>query len=348
LRQTRGGWGKPVRPFVFASEYEKQETAGKERSVADKVLVFSRFGKSMLARFGERFELMQTGGKPANEAFSAAQLADVRALLTMGGQPLGRETLDVLPSLGAIICYGTGYDGVDLKAAAERNIVVGNSPAANASAVADLAMTLLLALMRRVIPADAYLRSGGWSGAKPSPMLKPPRGLTGAKVGIYGIGEIGRKIAARAASFETEIAYHSRSRHDVPYRYMASLGELVEWCDVLMVAVRAGPDTEKIIDAAMLNKLGPDGVLVNISRGSVIDQTALIAALADHSIAGAALDVFEREPYAPDALSEFPNVVLTPHIGGHTQEAHVAMQDCVIANLSAFFAGKPLPYRVSE
>ena len=172
--------------------------------MADKVLVASRFGRSMLGRFAERFELLETAGKPADQVFSAAELADVRALLTMGGQPLGRETFDMLPALGAVICYGTGYDGVDLKAAAERGIVVGNSPAANASAVADLALALLLALMRRVLPADAYVRAGGWSGAKPSPMLKPPRGLTGAKVGVYGIGEIGRKIAARVAGFETE------------------------------------------------------------------------------------------------------------------------------------------------
>ncbi|ABE40424.1 D-isomer specific 2-hydroxyacid dehydrogenase, NAD-binding [Rhodopseudomonas palustris BisB5] len=314
--------------------------------MADKVLVFSRFAKSMLARFAEKFELLETGGKPANEVFSAAELADVRALLTMGAQPLGRETLDALPSLGAIVCYGTGYDGVDLDAAAERKIAIGNSPAANASAVADLAMTLLLGLMRRLLPADAYLRSGGWSGARPSPLLRPPRGLTNARVGVYGMGEIGRKIAARVAAFETEVAYHSRSRHDVPYRYVGDLGELIDWCDVLLIAVRAGPDTERIIDAAMLKRLGADGVLVNISRGSVIDQPALIAALADKTIAGAGLDVFEREPYAPDALSEFPNVVLTPHIGGHTLEAHVAMQDCVIANLAAFFAGKPLPYLV--
>ncbi|WP_322517532.1 2-hydroxyacid dehydrogenase [Rhodopseudomonas palustris] len=314
--------------------------------MADKVLVFSRFAKSMLTRFGDKFELLETGGKPANEVFSATELADVRALLTMGAQPLGRETMDLLPSLGAIVCYGTGYDGVDLEAAAERNILIGNSPAANASAVADLAMTLLLGLMRRVIPADAYLRSGGWSGARPSPLLKPPRGLTGAKVGVYGMGEIGRKIAARVASFETEVAYHSRSRHDVPYRYVGSLSELVDWCDVLLVAVRAGPDTQRIIDADMLKRLGKDGVLVNISRGSVIDQPALIAALADHTIAGAGLDVFEEEPYVPDALSEFPNVVLTPHIGGHTLDAHVAMQDCVIANLEALFEGRPLPYRV--
>ncbi|WP_031335069.1 2-hydroxyacid dehydrogenase [Rhodopseudomonas sp. B29] len=315
--------------------------------MAEKILVFSRFAKSMMARFAERYELLETGGKPANEAFSAEQLADVRAVLTMGGQKLGNETLDLLPKLGAIVCYGTGYDGIDLDAALQRGIVVANSPAANASAVADLALTLWLALERRLLSADAYLRSGGWADAKPSPLLKPPRGITGAKVGIYGMGEIGKKIAARAAAFETEVAYHSRSRHDVPYRYVGSLAELVDWCEVLLIAVRAGPDTENIIDAAMLQRLGAEGVVVNISRGSVIDQPALIAALQDGSIAGAGLDVFEQEPYRRDALSELPNVVLTPHIGGHTQEAHRAMQDCVLANLGAFFEGKELPYRVS-
>ena len=160
------------------------------------------------------------------------------------------------------------------------------------------------------------------------------------------MGEIGRRIAARAAAFEMDVAYHSRSRHDVPYRYVPSLEALVEWCSVLMIAVRAGADTHHIIDANMLRKLGPDGYLVNISRGSVIDQAALVAALADKTIAGAGLDVYAREPHAPDALSQFPNVVLTPHIGGHTLESHVAMQDCVIANLEAFFAGQPLAYPV--
>ena len=139
----------------------------------DKVLGFSRFPKAMLARIGARFEILDCAGKPPAQAFSAAELSGIRAMLTAGGQPLRRDVMDTLPQLGAIICYGTGYDGVDLKAAAERNIAVGNSPAANAAAVADLAMTLLLALTRRLLPADRYLRSGGWSQAKPSPLMRP-------------------------------------------------------------------------------------------------------------------------------------------------------------------------------
>jgi lactate dehydrogenase-like 2-hydroxyacid dehydrogenase len=315
--------------------------------MAGKVLIYSRFPKAMMARIAERFDLIDAAGKPPGEVFSAEQLKDVGALITAGGQPLGSDVLDTLPSLGAIVCYGTGYDGVDLAAARERNIAVANSPAANASAVADLAITLLLALTRRLLPADDYVRSGGWAQAKPSPLLRAPRGLTGRRIGVYGMGEIGRKIANRAAAFETEVGYYSRSRHDVPYQYHDNLDALVQWCDVLMIAVRAGPETQHIIDGAMLRRLGADGCLVNISRGSVIDQAALLAALSDHTIAGAGLDVFEVEPHAPDALSALTNVVLTPHIGGHTAEAHIAMQDCVIGNLGAYFAGKPLPYQVA-
>src|SRR5436190_1514873 len=168
----------------------------------------------------------------------------------------------------------------------------------------------------------------------------------GRRIGVYGMGEIGRKIAARVASFETEVGYFSRSRHDVPYQYFPTLEALAEWCSVLMIAVRAGSDTHHAVDADILKKLGKDGYVVNISRGSVIDQKALVTALTDQTIAGAGLDVYAREPHAPDALTALPNVVLSPHIGGHTLESHVAMQNCVMANLEAYFAGKPLPFAV--
>ena len=312
----------------------------------DKVLVYSRFPKAMMLRIGERFELLDAGGKPPGEMFTAEQLAGVRAMLTAGGTPLPGAMMDTMPKLAAIVCYGTGYDGVDLAAAAQRKIAVGHSPAANASAVADLAVTLMLAVTRRLLPADNYVRSGNWSAAKPSPLMRPQPGNPGRRVGVYGMGEIGRKIASRVAAFETEVAYFSRSKHDVPYQYLPSLEALAEWCSVLMIAVRAGADTHHAVNADILRKLGKDGYVVNISRGSVIDQAALVAALAGEQIAGAGLDVYEKEPHAPDALTAFPNVVLTPHVGGHTLESHVAMQNCVIANLEAYFAGKPLPYQV--
>jgi lactate dehydrogenase-like 2-hydroxyacid dehydrogenase len=254
--------------------------------------------------------------------------------------------MDMMPKLAAIVCYGTGYDGVDLAAAAKRKITVGHSPGANASSVADIAVTLMLAVTRRLLPADDYVRSGSWSAAKPSPMMRPQPGMCGRRVGVYGMGAIGRKIASRVAAFETEVGYFSRSKHDVPYQYLPSLEALAEWCSILMIAVRAGEDTHHAVDARILQKLGEDGYVVNISRGSVIDQQALVTALADNTIAGAGLDVYAKEPHAPDALTSFPNVVLTPHTGGHTLESHTAMQDCVIANLEAFFAGKPLPHEV--
>src|SRR6266478_211271 len=240
----------------------------------DKVLIYSRFPKAMMVRIGQRFELMDAAGKPPGEVFTAEQLSGVSAMITAGGTPLGAAMMDTMPKLAAIVCYGTGYDGV------------------------------------------------------------------------FGMGEIGRKIASRVAAFETEVGYFSRSRHDVPYQYLPSLAALAEWCSVLMIAVRAGVDTHHAVDASILQKLGKDGYVVNISRGSVIDQQALVAALTDKTIAGAGLDVFEKEPHAPDALTAFPNVVLTPHIGGHTLDSHLAMQDCVIANLEAYFAGRSLAYAV--
>jgi hydroxypyruvate reductase len=311
-----------------------------------KVLIYSRFPKAMMVRIGARFELMDAAGKPPAEVFTADQLSGVRAMITAGGTPLPAAVMDTVPALRAIICYGTGYDGVDLEAAAKRGIAVGHSPAANAAAVADLAVTLMLAVTRRLLPADEFVRNGNWSEAKPSPLLRPQPGNPGRRVGVYGMGEIGRKIASRVAAFETEVGYFSRSRHDVPYQYCPSLGALAEWCSVLMIAVRAGPDTHHAVNAGILQKLGKDGYVVNISRGSVIDQAALVSALAGEQLAGAGLDVYAKEPHAPDALTAFSNVVLTPHVGGHTIDSHLAMQDCVIANLEAFFAGKPLAHPV--
>jgi lactate dehydrogenase-like 2-hydroxyacid dehydrogenase len=314
----------------------------------EKVLIYSRFPKAMMLRIGQRFELMDAGGKPPPEVFTSEQLLRIRAMVSAGSTPLGGDMMDKMPSLGAVVCYGTGYDGIDLAAAAQRGILVAHSPAANAAAVADLAVTLMLAVTRRLLPADNYVRNGSWSAGKPSPLMRPQPGNPGRRVGLYGMGEIGRKIATRIAAFECEIGYFSRRRHDVPYQYFTSLDALAQWCSVLMIAVRAGADTHHAVDANILRKLGSEGYVVNISRGSVIDQAALVAALSEGVIAGAGLDVYEKEPHAPDQLAGLPNVVLTPHVGGHTLESHAAMQDCVLANLEAFFAGKSLPYEVRD
>ena len=313
----------------------------------EKVLVFSRFPKTLMQRIGEKFELLDAGGKPPSEKFAAGQLADIRAMITAGGTPLPGRMMDMMPKLKAIVCYGTGYDGVDLKAAAERKIAVGHSPGANAASVADIAVTLMLSVTRRILVLDNYVRSGDWAAAKPSPMMRPQAGMPRRRIGVYGMGEIGRKIAARCAAFESEVGYFSRSRRDVPYQYFPSLEALADWCGILMIAVRAGDDTHHVVNADILKRLGEDGYVINIARGSVIDQAALVQALTDKIIAGAGLDVYAKEPHAPDTLTALPNVVLTPHTGGHTLESHRNMQDCVLANLTAFFEGKPLAYPVN-
>jgi len=312
----------------------------------EQVLIYSRFPKSQMARIGERYDLLDTGGKTPSDVFSSAELKPIRALITAGSQPIPGAVLDTLPSLGAIICFGTGYDGVDFKETKARGIAVGNSPGANADAVAEIAMGLMLGSMRRLIVADRYVRSGGWARGEPTVLTTMPPGIAGRRVGIYGLGEIGRKIAVRCAAFDTEVGYHSRSRHDVPYAYFETLDALAEWSDILFLAVRAGADTRHKVDAALLKKLGPQGTVINIARGSVIDQVALVDALQAGIIAGAGLDVYEKEPHAPDALTALDNVVLTPHIGGQTSEGQGAMQDYVIRNLDAFFAGKPMAYPV--
>lgn len=314
----------------------------------DKVLVYSRFPKNELVRFGERYELLNAAGKPPTELFTAAELAGIRAIITSGSTQLGPEAMDMFPKLGVIVCYGTGFEGIDLAAATTRGIAVGHSPGANAASVADVAVTLMLAAVRRLPVADNYVRSGDWAERKPSPMMRPQAGMRGRKVGVFGLGEIGRKIAARAAAFETEVGYFSRSRQDVPYQYFPSLEALADWCSVLVIAVRASADTVHAVNADILRRLGESGIVVNISRGSVIDEQALVAALTDQTIAGAGLDVFAKEPHPPGALTALPNVVLSPHIGGHTLESHVAMQDCVFANLEAFFAGRPLPHEIKR
>ncbi len=200
----------------------------------------------------------------------------------------------------------------------------------------------MIASVRRMFEANAFLHRGEWKG-NASRQMSPVRGLTGRRVGIYGLGAIGERIAQRAAAFEMDVAYHNRRpRADVPYPHHATLLALATWADVLIVAVRADDINRHAVNADVLAALGPTGHVVNIARGAVIDEAALIAALANGGIEGAGLDVFEHEPDVPAALLALPNVALTPHIGGASIEAQAAMQALVLANLDAFFAGHPV------
>ncbi|MFO1397883.1 MAG: 2-hydroxyacid dehydrogenase [Burkholderiales bacterium] len=309
------------------------------------VLLGAALAPAFAARLAERFAVLGPLPPPFAASVSALARDDaarVRAVVTMGGIDTSRAAIAALPQLGLICCVGSGYEGVDLAAARERGIAVTHSPAANASAVADLATGLMIASVRRFSEGQAFLRSGAWSGnyARRMPIV---RGLTGRRVGIFGLGAIGERIARRALALEMEVGYHNRRpRDDVDYPYFPSLPALAAWADVLVVSVRASAATHHAVDAGVLAALGAEGHVVNVARGSVVDQAALVAALAAGTLAGAGLDVYEHEPDVPAELRALPNVVLLPHVGGATHEAQAAMQDMVWANLDAFFAGRPV------
>src|SRR5947207_8421690 len=218
------------------------EASSGSQTMRGSVLVYPRFPKRLIGKLAERYELMDPGLLTPVEAFTPDQRAKISVLVTAGGRQTTRQFMDDLPNLKLIACAGTGYDGVDRRAAKEKGIIVGHSPGANASAVADQAVTLMLAVMRNVLRADAFVRSGGWATGQRANIPAAP-GLAGRKVGIYGMGEIGRRIAPRIAAFDADVQYFSRRKlDDVPYRYHTTLESLVEWCEVLQIAVRAGAD----------------------------------------------------------------------------------------------------------
>jgi hydroxypyruvate reductase len=315
------------------------------------VLLGARVPEAFMRQLASRFALLGPLASPFPENVARLPRPDaerVRALITMGTVRTTRAAIAALPSLRLISCIGSGYEGVDLEAARERAIAVTHSPGANASAVADLALGLLIASVRQMFEGNAFLRRGDWKGNAAKRMALVD-GLTGRRVGIYGLGAIGEKFARRAAACEMEVAYHNRrKRSDVPYAYHASLLDLAAWADALVVTVRADSENRHAVNAEVLAALGSKGHVVNIARGSVIDEAALIAALRTGVIAGAGLDVFEHEPAVPEELLGLANVALTPHIAGGTLEAQAAMQQMVLANLDAYFAGRPVLTPVPE
>jgi glyoxylate reductase len=330
-----------------ANIYQRLEIQMKLQTVPS-ILLATSFPSGFLDKIDPSMAVMGPCGQPVGANLSSKEAAAVQALVTVGTMKIDGVAMDRLPNLGLICCYGSGYEGVDIKEAVKRGIIVTFSPAANSSAVADLAMALLLAANRGIVTADKFVRDGLWhgNGAARMPVV---RGLTGRKVGIFGFGAIGAKIAARAAAFETEIAYHSRSRKlDVPYAFHETLQDLADWADILMIAVRADASTRHLVNSHVMRALGSEGILVNISRGSVIDEQAMIALLQSGELGSVGLDVYEHEPLVPASLKAIPRVVLAPHIGGDTFEAHELRQNLVVANIEAFFAGKPVVNPIPE
>jgi len=270
------------------------------------------------------------------------EVADrVRAIVTTGEKGASADLMARLPNLEIVACFGVGVDAIDLAAAEARGVRVTNTPDVLTKEVADLGLCLTLAILRRVVEADGYVRDGRWAAEGPMAL---GRCATGKTMGILGMGRIGRALAARAEAIEMKVVYHNRRpRDDAPYPYFESPAALAEASDVLVLCCPGGEATRGIVDARVLEALGAKGYLVNIARGSVCDEPALVKALTEGTIAGAALDVFANEPHVPEPLTRLANVILLPHTASATNETRDAMAQLVVDNLAAHFAGKSLP-----
>ncbi len=302
------------------------------------LLVLIALSDESVALLNARFTLHHAPGAALRAMAVEAHGALVEVVLTTGTEGLRADEVDAMPRLSLVCALGAGYENLPLDHARARGIALANGAGTNDDCVADHAMALLLAVVRAVPQQDRACRDGVWRDALPT---RPQ--LAGKRMGILGLGTIGRKIARRGAAFDVEVGYHSRSsRPDVDYRYFDDVIALARWCDILVVAAPGGPATKHLVNAPVLEALGPGGFLVNIARGSIVDTAALADALRGGTIAGAALDVYESEPLPPAALIGLANVVLTPHVGGASPEAKQASLQCFLDNAALHFSGKPL------
>lgn len=277
-------------------------------------------------------------------AFLAEYGGIVRGLVQGGGTVTPASLLDALPKLEIISVFGVGYDGVPVDYCRKRSIKVTNTPDVLTDDVADVAVALVLMTGRGFVRANRFVHAGEWLRQGPELTTK----LAGRTAGILGLGRIGKAIAQRLSAMGMQIAYAGRKPQDVPYRFIADLKALAAASDFLIVACPGGAATRNIVNAEVLAALGKKGTLVNIARGSIVDEPALATALANGTIKAAGLDVFADEPNIPPALLAMDNVVLLPHVGSATQETRKAMGDLCKANLDAWFAGKPLPTLIPE
>lgn len=270
------------------------------------------------------------------DAWIADHGTRVRAIVTSGVYGAETALMERLPQLEVVTSFGVGYDAIDTSYLAGRGIRLSNTPDVLNNAVAETALALMLCVSRRISAAERFVRAGKWATGK----FPLGHDLAGKTCGIVGLGKIGKTIASRAAAFDMQIAYFRRGKPypDVPYTHYADLGELARDADYLVIIVPGGPETEHLISRDVMRALGSQSYLINVARGSVVDEKALVASLQAGEIAGAALDVFEDEPHVPAELLDMDNVVLTPHIGSGTYETRQAMAELVFANLSAYFS----------
>ena len=258
----------------------------------------------------------------------------IEAIATNGHDGVKPEIMSALPNLKIISCYGVGYDAIDTNVAVERNVIVTHTPGVLNADVANLAILLMLASSRCLVRDDKWIRSGNWATKGNAPLT---RSIEGKKVGILGLGRIGSEIARKLEVFNCEIVYHTRTRKDVAYTYCDNLTEMARDVDYLIAITPGGASTKNLVDRVVMDALGSQGTLINVARGSVVNEKELVSALQDGRLGWAGLDVFEDEPNAPEALFEMENVVLTPHVASATIETRQAMGDLTVENLIGFF-----------
>lgn len=298
------------------------------------ILQNGRLLPALESRLAEEFDMHGLWNEADPQAFLQKHGERFAGLVTSAPVGAPAELIRALPKLEVISSFGVGFDKIDLDAAKRSGIRVGYTPDVLNDCVADLAFGLLIDAARGISAADRFVRKGGWLKERYPVTTR----VSKKKLGIVGLGRIGQAIAKRASGFDMEIAYTNRTPADVPHRFESSLTALAAWADFLVVAVSGGPSTRGLISREVLAALGPSGFLVNVSRGTVVDEQALVEALASKTIAGAGLDVFENEPHVPPALLDLDNVVLLPHVASGTAETRKAMGDLVLANLHAYFS----------
>ncbi|WP_374444068.1 2-hydroxyacid dehydrogenase [Stella sp.] len=307
------------------------------------IVLIAQYPPQIMAVLEENFTCHKMYEAPDRAAFLAAVAGKARGLASTGVHGAPRDLILALPKLEIISGFGVGYDAVDLPTVKEKGIVLTNTPNVLTDCVADLGMTLMLDAARRVPQAERFLRDGQWLKGNYPAGVK----VTGKRAGICGLGRIGTALAKRLAGFDMEIMYYDiEPKTNLPYRLMPSLLDLARNSDFFFVACYGGPTTRKLIDEEVLRAIGAKGILVNIARGSIVDEAALVRVLEDKALGAAGLDVFEDEPNVPAKLLTFDNVVVTPHIASNTHETRAAMGKLMCDNLIAYFSGKPVLTRV--
>jgi lactate dehydrogenase-like 2-hydroxyacid dehydrogenase len=302
------------------------------------LLIMTEMPQYFVSLADKNFNTFKLWTKENEDQYLSEIKTEVDAIAVMGGYKITPELMKGMPNLKIIACYGVGYDAIDINCAKSLGIKVTNTPEVLNDEVADTAIALMLCVYKKIVAADNFARNNSWAKGE-FPLTKK---FTGTKLGIVGMGRIGKAIAKRAEAFDCEISYHSRNKKDVKYKYYSDLNALAKDVETLCVITPGGKETEKLINKEILSSLGKNGVLVNVARGSVIDQDELIHFLENNLILAAGLDVYINEPNIPSELINLENTVLLPHIASGTVETRNAMGQLVFDNIENYFQNKPL------